>query len=202
MMILVLNLTKRFTVTQGNHDLSAASARLIGRPQHEPRHERRPEDHGHHHDGPLQHGLPAAEISMCPCGSSSLCYLIDRPGDHGRRLADRQDHGNEDHEAARPWGASAPRRRRPVSIIGATLFGHPREHDPHHHGRHRGGGCNPRVTAVRWGIAGNIIWAWILTIPMSALIAAFLLSLPVLHVMPQESATHRAASTGMNRKTP
>jgi len=25
---------------------------------------------------------------------------------------------------------------------------------------------------VRWGIAGSIVWAWVLTIPCSALIAA------------------------------
>jgi PiT family inorganic phosphate transporter len=25
---------------------------------------------------------------------------------------------------------------------------------------------------VRWGVAGRIVWAWILTIPMSAMIAA------------------------------
>jgi PiT family inorganic phosphate transporter len=28
------------------------------------------------------------------------------------------------------------------------------------------------VRAVRWGIAGNIVAAWVLTIPASALIAA------------------------------
>jgi PiT family inorganic phosphate transporter len=25
---------------------------------------------------------------------------------------------------------------------------------------------------VRWGVAGNIVWAWILTIPASAVLAA------------------------------
>jgi PiT family inorganic phosphate transporter len=29
-----------------------------------------------------------------------------------------------------------------------------------------------RVSAVRWGVAGRIVWAWVLTIPMSAAIAA------------------------------
>jgi PiT family inorganic phosphate transporter len=31
--------------------------------------------------------------------------------------------------------------------------------------------------AVHWGIAGQIVWAWILTIPISALIAAVIYSL-------------------------
>ncbi len=35
-----------------------------------------------------------------------------------------------------------------------------------------GVGSTQSVSAVRWGVAGNIVWAWILTIPCSALIAA------------------------------
>jgi inorganic phosphate transporter, PiT family len=36
-----------------------------------------------------------------------------------------------------------------------------------------GVGSVRKVSAVRWGVAGTIVWAWILTIPCSALIAAF-----------------------------
>jgi len=35
-----------------------------------------------------------------------------------------------------------------------------------------GVGAAQSTSAVRWGIAGNIVWAWILTIPCSAFIAA------------------------------
>ena len=35
-----------------------------------------------------------------------------------------------------------------------------------------GVGATRRLSAVRWGIAGKIVWAWILTIPMSAAIGA------------------------------
>jgi inorganic phosphate transporter, PiT family len=35
-----------------------------------------------------------------------------------------------------------------------------------------GVGSAQRLSAVRWGVAGNIVWAWILTIPASAVIAA------------------------------
>lgn len=35
-----------------------------------------------------------------------------------------------------------------------------------------GVGSVKRFSAVKWGVAGRIVWAWILTIPMSALIAA------------------------------
>jgi PiT family inorganic phosphate transporter len=35
-----------------------------------------------------------------------------------------------------------------------------------------GVGATKRFSAVRWGIAGAMVWAWVLTIPMSALVAA------------------------------
>lgn len=34
-----------------------------------------------------------------------------------------------------------------------------------------GAGASKRISAVRWGVAGNILMAWVLTIPMSALMA-------------------------------
>jgi PiT family inorganic phosphate transporter len=36
-----------------------------------------------------------------------------------------------------------------------------------------GVGLTKRVSAVRWGVTINLVWAWIITIPVSALIAAF-----------------------------
>jgi PiT family inorganic phosphate transporter len=35
-----------------------------------------------------------------------------------------------------------------------------------------GVGASQSVSAVRWGVAGNIVWAWVLTIPCTAFIAA------------------------------
>src|SRR6202035_3792945 len=35
-----------------------------------------------------------------------------------------------------------------------------------------GVGSLKRFSAVRWGVAGQVVWAWILTIPGSALVAA------------------------------
>jgi PiT family inorganic phosphate transporter len=34
-----------------------------------------------------------------------------------------------------------------------------------------GVGATRRLSAVRWGVAGRVVWAWILTIPMAAIIA-------------------------------
>jgi PiT family inorganic phosphate transporter len=35
-----------------------------------------------------------------------------------------------------------------------------------------GVGSAQNLSAVRWGVAGRIVWAWVLTIPSSAFIAA------------------------------
>ncbi len=35
-----------------------------------------------------------------------------------------------------------------------------------------GAGSARRVNAVRWGVAGSLVWAWVLTIPCSAFVAA------------------------------
>jgi PiT family inorganic phosphate transporter len=35
-----------------------------------------------------------------------------------------------------------------------------------------GVGATRRLSAVKWGVAGRIVWAWILTIPIAAAIAA------------------------------
>ena len=40
-----------------------------------------------------------------------------------------------------------------------------------------GVGLTKRVSAVRWGVTINLVWAWIITIPISALIAAAVFSL-------------------------
>ncbi|SDE14589.1 inorganic phosphate transporter, PiT family [Mucilaginibacter pineti] len=44
-----------------------------------------------------------------------------------------------------------------------------------------GVGLTKRVSAVRWGVTLNLVWAWIITIPISALIAAGIFAL--LHVI-------------------
>jgi PiT family inorganic phosphate transporter len=45
-----------------------------------------------------------------------------------------------------------------------------------------GVGSSDRFSAVRWGVAGNIVIAWILTLPASAFVAAvaYLLLSPIL----------------------
>jgi PiT family inorganic phosphate transporter len=44
-----------------------------------------------------------------------------------------------------------------------------------------GVGSTRRLSAVRWGVAGQIVWAWLLTIPASALIGA--ISYELIHLL-------------------
>jgi Phosphate/sulphate permeases len=37
-----------------------------------------------------------------------------------------------------------------------------------------GAGATRRLSAVRWGVAGNIVVAWLVTLPAAALVAAAL----------------------------
>ncbi len=59
-----------------------------------------------------------------------------------------------------------------LSILMATTFGIPVSTTHTITGSIVGVGATQRLSAVRWGIAGRIVWAWILTIPASAGMAA------------------------------
>jgi PiT family inorganic phosphate transporter len=37
-----------------------------------------------------------------------------------------------------------------------------------------GVGATKRLSAVRWGVTINLLWAWVLTIPISALLAGLI----------------------------
>jgi inorganic phosphate transporter, PiT family len=57
-------------------------------------------------------------------------------------------------------------------IYVATHLGYPLSTTHVISGSVLGAGATRRLSAVRWGIAGNIVTAWLLTIPASALVAA------------------------------
>jgi PiT family inorganic phosphate transporter len=60
-----------------------------------------------------------------------------------------------------------------TTILGASHFGMPVSTTHVISSAIMGVGASKRLSAVRWGVAGQIVWAWILTIPASGLIAAF-----------------------------
>lgn len=57
-----------------------------------------------------------------------------------------------------------------ATILGASIAGIPVSTTHVISSSIMGVGATKRVSAVRWGIARNIVWVWILTIPISALI--------------------------------
>lgn len=59
-----------------------------------------------------------------------------------------------------------------ITVIGSSLFGIPVSTTHTITGSIMGVGMTKRLSAVRWGIAGNIIGAWVLTIPLTALFSA------------------------------
>ncbi|MEA5098353.1 MAG: inorganic phosphate transporter [Burkholderiaceae bacterium] len=59
-----------------------------------------------------------------------------------------------------------------ITLFIATILGIPVSTTHTITGAIVGVGSAQRMSAVRWGVAGGIVWAWILTIPASAFIAA------------------------------
>ncbi len=59
-----------------------------------------------------------------------------------------------------------------LTLFTATILGVPVSTTHTITGAIVGVGSTQRMSAVRWGVAGNIVWAWILTIPASAFVAA------------------------------
>ena len=72
----------------------------------------------------------------------------------------------------KPIGGFAAESGGAISLFMATYFGIPVSTTHTITGSIIGVGSAQRVRAVRWGVAGNIIAAWVVSIPASALIAA------------------------------
>jgi PiT family inorganic phosphate transporter len=59
-------------------------------------------------------------------------------------------------------------------IIGCSIIGIPISTTHTITGSILGVGATRRLSAVKWGVARNIVWAWILTIPCAALVGALM----------------------------
>src|SRR6476660_6744993 len=71
-----------------------------------------------------------------------------------------------------PVGGFAAETAGAITLFLASSFGIPVSTTHTITGAIIGVGATRRLSAVRWGVAGQIVWAWILTIPASAAIAA------------------------------
>jgi len=71
-----------------------------------------------------------------------------------------------------PVGGFAAETAGAISLFTATHLGVPVSTTHTITGAIIGVGSIKRLSAVRWGVAGKIVWAWVLTIPAAAFIAA------------------------------
>ncbi len=75
----------------------------------------------------------------------------------------------------RPVGGCAAETAGAFAILLATRFGIPVSTTHTITGAIMGVGSTTRLSAVRWGVAGRIVWAWIMTIPAASAISALCL---------------------------
>ena len=71
-----------------------------------------------------------------------------------------------------PFGGFCAETAGAMTLLGATLWGIPVSTTHTITGAIVGVGATKRLSAVKWGVAGRIVWAWILTIPIAAAVAA------------------------------
>ncbi len=71
----------------------------------------------------------------------------------------------------KPVGGFCAETGSAITLIGTALAGIPVSTTHTITGAIIGVGATQRLSAVRWGVAQRIVWAWILTIPASALVA-------------------------------
>ena len=76
--------------------------------------------------------------------------------------------------ALRPIGGFCAETAGAIALVGSARFGIPVSTTHTITGAIIGVGSIRRLSAVRWGLARNVVWAWILTIPCTALIAALI----------------------------
>jgi len=74
--------------------------------------------------------------------------------------------------ALKPVGGFSAETAAAISLYLATALGIPVSTTHTITGAIVGVGATRRLSAVRWGVAGRIVWAWVLTIPAAAVIAA------------------------------
>jgi PiT family inorganic phosphate transporter len=71
-----------------------------------------------------------------------------------------------------PFGGFCAETSGAITLFLATRLGIPVSTTHTITGAIIGVGATRRISAVKWGVAGKIVWAWVLTIPLSAAVAA------------------------------
>ena len=126
----------------------------------------------------LATGYAAAEDKAPPSWTVVSCYLVIGLGTMfgGWRIVKTM---GQRITKLKPVGGFCAETGGAITLFLATGLGIPVSTTHTITGAIVGVGSTKRASAVRWGVAGNIVWAWVLTIPASAFVAglAYWLSL-------------------------
>ena len=114
-----------------------------------------------------------ASVRRIPRARLGRPELLHRDGSRyaERRVAHHRDDGHPHHQAVAAPGLLGVGRRVDHALR-RFVSRHPGFDDAYDHGLRDWAGAARRASAVRWGIAGNVAVAWLITIPASLLVAA------------------------------
>ena len=116
-------------------------------------------------------GYTSASAALPPTWTIVSCYLAIAAGTlfGGWRIVKTM---GQKITKLRPVGGFCAETGGAITLFLATGLGIPVSTTHTITGAIVGVGSTQRASAVRWGMAGNIVWAWIFTIPASASVAA------------------------------
>jgi PiT family inorganic phosphate transporter len=116
-------------------------------------------------------GYAAAEDKSPPTWTIVSCYVAIAAGTlfGGWRIVKTM---GQKITKLKPVGGFCAETGGAMTLFLATALGIPVSTTHTITGAIVGVGSTQRASAVRWGVAGNIVWAWIFTIPASAFVAA------------------------------
>ena len=134
-----------------------------------PRHQRRPEDDGGDHAGADRQRNPLGGRSSVPFWVVASAATAIALGTYTGGWRIIRTMGTRIIKMDTAQGFSAQGAGAAV-ILASTHFGFPLSTTQVISGGVMGSGAGKRLSAVRWGVAGNIVVAWLLTMPAAALI--------------------------------
>ncbi|MDB5998686.1 MAG: putative phosphate transporter, partial [Rhizobacter sp.] len=116
-------------------------------------------------------GYSAADSTMPPTWTIVCCYLAIGMGTMfgGWRIVKTM---GQKLTKLKPVGGFCAETGGALTLFLATWLGIPVSTTHTITGAIVGVGSTQRASAVRWGLASNIVWAWIFTIPVTAVIGA------------------------------
>ena len=143
------------------------------------RHERRAEDDGHHLPRARREREPQRRVTTIPSwvivSSATAIALGTYVG--GWRIIRTMGSRIIKMDPAQGFAAQGTGA---AVILAASHVGFPLSTTHVMSGAIMGAGAAKRVSAVRWGVAGNILFAWVLTLPAAALVGGFTYALVAL----------------------